>query len=327
MLAPLLTFIPPLTLEPTAMQAKLPVFSGIHAEFPHWTTLIVDIADAAGVTGELLDQEKDHKLATAPVVPRIRSMVNLYVHEAAVRRYEAHLKAVSAFRLQLIAALDENTRETLTAKGVDGMRATSLGGVFAMVKATFGTLPPGQLANQFVVLQQPFEPAKTTFAKFLALQQRTHTVVQLANAPISEFQQYCYLRGAILHLPGLVRILDTYEMACPATADQRFQVLATYLKRGIDLNPERTLRPQEVPNLFAKAVSAASAGTPATKPQKGPYTPGWCWTHGFAGHDCKACTSPDRGHQMAATKDDMMGGNTAKYTDRYKRNNKTKTAQ
>ena len=65
---------------------------------------------------------------------------------------------------------------------------------------------------------------------------------------------------------------------------------------------------QTIPVQFQNRNSQQNTGISA-----GRFVPLYCWTHGICGHSSANCEAPAPGHQVAATFQNMMGGNTYNY--------------
>ncbi len=120
--------------------------------------------------------------------------------------------------------------------------------------------------------------------------------------------------------PGLLDSIDNALDNLASAASNKKAVLELLIASNSSLatsnstltNQVKTLRDQ----LVAKSRVGGKRGGGSNNPNKrrGPDPAGYCWSHGYRvghGHTSHTCSSPKEGHQLIATRNNIMGGSIA----------------
>jgi hypothetical protein len=249
----------------------------------------------------------------------------------AIATYKQNLKdfttcnaVETTLKRMLLAAVDPKFVESLQ-HPLYGFSQVTTRQILEHLQNTYGDLDQDALEANKKTLDEPWEPSETMEPLWKRVTD-AQQVAQAGNDPITDASAMRAIR-AVLIATGLFD-LDIREWDKKPANDKTWANFRTFFT---DANKDRVKKTTVGSAFTARAITrlenTAARMSPLTIGSAGSDASGsfsYCWTHGLtnnAEHTSKTCSNKAKGHQEAATLDNMMGGNN---TIRRKRGEKNK---
>jgi len=330
----------------------IPTFSGTSADFPAWQAIFLDACASAsgtctfgkGLLGYALPDAAWIAIRTADgVTPPIATFaghenpglppdlpgptstaLELSRHSAnwthwthRNEMYKSQQRDLTAFKVNLISALDPSTLARLT-DPVLGTRHLTIRLILADLLTNYGTLTPADISRNEARLRVPYQPAGN-LTDYITQQAQAHAIAASNGQGFPEAQKVKYLIDGLGPSNLFQERVTHWQIQLPSVSDQTFALLSVAVK-SYDANRDRSATSRT--HGYAAPVLASPAQPVVTRipKQRLPSGSTYCWTHGpDRGHDSAlwttataktkpGCRHPSAGHQPTATYTQRLGG-------------------